>query len=128
MQDKDKIENKSLKDRLIWLCVTVLALAGIVIHYYYANVKKFYYFIGLGWVVFLLSAAFMLYYTALGKKFVRFCKEAQGELRKILWPTKKEAMQVSFMVIVVVLVVAVLLWFLDSLLFLIISYITGQKG
>jgi len=50
---------------------------------------------------------------AAAQKFVR---EVQAEARKVIWPERKEAMQSTLMVVVMVIFVALFLWAVDSLM------------
>ncbi|MEX5381397.1 preprotein translocase subunit SecE, partial [Acinetobacter towneri] len=52
-------------------------------------------------------------------------KEARVEIRKVVWPTRQETMQTTLIVVAVVLVMALLLWGLDSLLGWLVSLIVG---
>jgi preprotein translocase subunit SecE len=52
-------------------------------------------------------------------------KEARGEIRKVVWPTRQETTQTTLIVVVVVLVMALLLWGLDSLLGWLVSMVVG---
>jgi preprotein translocase subunit SecE len=60
-----------------------------------------------------------------GRAAWAFIKESRTEVRKVVWPTRRETMQTSLMVMGTVLVVALLLWGLDSILFHLISWLTG---
>nr|VFJ70238.1 MAG: protein translocase subunit secE/sec61 gamma [Candidatus Kentron sp. FW] len=53
-------------------------------------------------------------------------KEARMEVRKVVWPTRKETMQTTMIVISVVFVMAIMLWALDGLLGLIMRHLLGQ--
>jgi len=44
---------------------------------------------------------------------VRFLRETQGELRKVVWPSRREATNLSILVIVVSLALGLFLWLLD---------------
>jgi preprotein translocase subunit SecE len=52
-------------------------------------------------------------------------KEAQVEVRRVVWPTRQEVNQTTLVVVAVVLVMAVILWGLDSLLGWLASLIIG---
>ena len=52
-------------------------------------------------------------------------KEARIEIRKVVWPTRQETTQTTLIVVAVVLVMALLLWGLDSLLGWLVSLIVG---
>ncbi len=64
--------------------------------------------------------------SAQGKAAWAFAKEARLELRKVVWPTPRETMQVTIVVFVMVLLVAVFLWAVDWVLFEIVQALTGQ--
>jgi len=59
-------------------------------------------------VVFLLSDT--------GKQFVAFGQDAVREVKKVVWPERKEAMQITAYVFVFVVVMALFLWLTDKTL------------
>jgi preprotein translocase subunit SecE len=63
-----------------------------------------------------------------GRDFLNFAKEAVRETKKVVWPTRKEAMQITAIVFAFVLVMAMFLWGTDKLLeFLLYDLILGWK-
>ncbi|MCF7822342.1 MAG: preprotein translocase subunit SecE [Mariprofundaceae bacterium] len=44
----------------------------------------------------------------------KFMREVQVEARKVVWPERKEAMQATLMVVIMVLFVSLFLWLVDS--------------
>jgi preprotein translocase subunit SecE len=44
---------------------------------------------------------------------VAFFRETNGELRKVSWPTRREAMQLTGLVILVMVFMGVILWLAD---------------
>ena len=46
----------------------------------------------------------------------KFMSEVKVEAKKVVWPERKETMQATLMVIVMVIFVALFLWGVDSLL------------
>jgi len=46
----------------------------------------------------------------------KFVREVQAEAKKVVWPDRKEAMQATLMVVVMVIFVALFLWAVDGLL------------
>jgi preprotein translocase subunit SecE len=44
----------------------------------------------------------------------KFMREVQVEARKVVWPERKEAIQATLMVVVMVLFVSLFLWLVDS--------------
>jgi preprotein translocase subunit SecE len=59
-------------------------------------------------VVFLISET--------GKQFVSFGQDAVKEVKKVVWPERKEAMQITAYVFVFVVVMALFLWLTDKTL------------
>jgi len=51
-----------------------------------------------------------------GRSFISFAGEAVRETKKVVWPTRREAMQITGVVFGFVLVMAVFLWGTDKLL------------
>ena len=51
--------------------------------------------------------------TAFGQNAVLFMRESAAEARKVVWPTRKETIQTTVAVFVLVLVMAVFLWIVD---------------
>ncbi len=68
----------------------------------------------------------MAYQTALGKSLWGYVVGSRIELRKIVWPSRQESVQATLMIAVVVLVMALLLWGLDSLLLWGVETLTGR--
>ena len=54
--------------------------------------------------------------SALGQEFLAFAREALVEVRKVVWPTRKETMQTTAAVFAFVVVMAVFLWVSDKTL------------
>jgi preprotein translocase subunit SecE len=54
--------------------------------------------------------------TSLGKRLMGYMKDSRLEVRKMVWPTRAEAIQTTLMVMVIVLILSIFLWGVDSLL------------
>lgn len=62
-----------------------------------------------------LIAAIALFFTSFaGRRLISFGKDAAKELKKVVWPTRKEASQITLYVFVFVLVMAIFLWGVDK--------------
>ncbi|WP_179526615.1 preprotein translocase subunit SecE [Ectopseudomonas composti] len=110
-------------DLVKWLVVAALVVVGVVGNQYFSAEPVLYRVLGL--VVLGAVAAFVAFQTARGQAFAVLLKEARVEIRKVVWPTRQETMQTTLIVVAVVLVMALLLWGLDSLLGWLISLIVG---
>ena len=110
-------------DTLKWLVVVLLVAAGVVGNSMYAEQSLLYRVIAL--LVLASGAGFIALQTAKGRAFFTLFKEAKNEVRKVVWPTRQETLQTTAMVVVVVLVIGLMLWGLDTLLGWIVSSIIG---
>ena len=64
----------------------------------------------------LLVAIAVAWTTALGQDFLGFARESVRETKKVVWPSRKEAMQITGVVFGFVFIMAVFLWGTDKLL------------
>ena len=58
--------------------------------------------------------AVVAWQTEPGRRFFDFAKESWGEAKKVVWPTRKETMQITGLVFAFVFVMAVFLWLTDA--------------
>jgi len=63
-----------------------------------------------------LAGAAVAWLTTPGREFTVFAAEAVGEVKKVVWPTRKETMQTTAAVFAFVVVMAVFLWVSDKTL------------
>ena len=54
--------------------------------------------------------------SAPGQSFIEFARESYREVRKVVWPTRKETVQTTLIVLAMVIVVAIGLFLIDSFL------------
>ncbi|WP_144211909.1 preprotein translocase subunit SecE [Shewanella donghaensis] len=79
----------------------------------------------LGVIVAFVIAAFIALQTVKGKEALSFAREAHIEVRKVVWPTRQEALNTTFIVLAATAVVAVILWGFDWVLLRVVNLITG---
>ena len=58
----------------------------------------------------------MFFTSETGKEFFAFGRDATREVRKVVWPTRKEATQMTAYVFAFVVVMALFLWLTDKTL------------
>jgi preprotein translocase subunit SecE len=71
------------------------------------------------WPVFLLglaAAAGVFFTSETGKQLIAFGRDAWREVRKVVWPARKEAIQITAYVFGFVLIMAMFLWLTDKTL------------
>jgi len=64
----------------------------------------------------LLIAILIAWFSDTGRRTLAFGRDAYHELRRVHWPTRKEAMQMTGIVFVFVVIMAIFLWLVDKLL------------
>ncbi|CAK0781182.1 Protein translocase subunit SecE [Gammaproteobacteria bacterium] len=115
-----------MPDKLkLGLAVLVL-MTGIGAFYYFSDLSTFVRVFGL-LVAGGASVAIALQ-TASGREGWDFVLESRGEVRKVVWPTRAETVQATLVVMGMVVVMAILMWFLDALLLWAVRLLTGPGG
>lgn len=107
---QSKIEYKY--DSFKWALVVLLTVSAIAANQYfsaYSTPVKL-----IGWLVWLSITLAVAYFTELGSKGLAYAKESRQELGKVVWPTRQETTQMTLIIMVVVSIVSLLLWAVDS--------------
>ena len=118
----EEVVSNKLDTFKLLLAIAILIL-GIVGFYYYETESQLYRVLGVvlaAGVAVAISAT-----TALGQNLIGFGREARMEVRKVVWPTRQETLQTTFMVLVAVIIIGIFLWLVDMLLAQAIQMITG---
>ncbi|MCL4469595.1 MAG: preprotein translocase subunit SecE [Sulfuricella sp.] len=71
-------------------------------------------------------ATSVAWFTAPGRRFFTFGKEAWSETKKVVWPTRKETLQTTGVVFLMVVVIAIFLWVVDASLMWAVKLLMGQ--
>lgn len=120
-----KVESGDFRlDGVKWLVVFALIGGGTFANSYYAGDIALLYRV-LALVAVGIFAAFVAVQTAKGWAFWTLLKEAQVELRKVIWPTNAEVNQTTLLVSVVVMIAAVVMWIFDWIIGQIIQLFIG---
>ena len=92
----------------------LLVLAGIVVFYYLGKQDLWVRVVAL---LVLMAAAVALFFTSeSGKQLVAFGRDSVREVKKVVWPTRKEAMQMTGYVFAFVFAMALFMWLTDKTL------------
>jgi len=90
----------------------VLAAAGIAAYYWFADVALVLRVLAvIGGFVAGLAVGYL---STPGREFAQFANESIGEVKKVVWPTRKETMQTTAAVFAFVVVMALFLWLTDK--------------
>ncbi|URJ28221.1 preprotein translocase subunit SecE [Candidatus Blochmannia vicinus (nom. nud.)] len=119
------IENKNKKNIYIlevtkWISIIGLVLTSIIGNYLYRDYNVF----ARGIVIFIIitTVAYIASTTKIGKLIVIFGNDSRIELRKVVWPTYRDGLNTTLIVIGVTIVISLLLWGLDTILVHLISF------
>jgi preprotein translocase subunit SecE len=110
-------------DKLKLTLAVLLVAGGIGGFYYFGDRPEL-----LRWAILLAAAALALILaapTAAGRNTWEFIKGSRLELRKVVWPSRKETMQVTLVVFIMVVLVAIYMWMIDWGLHKIVQVVTG---
>jgi len=112
-------------DAVKWL-VAIALLAGAVFgNYMYADQSVLLRAIGV--VVAVAAGLGIAAVTEKGRTFLAFAKEARIEVRKVVWPTRQETTHTTLIVMVATVIMALILWGLDGILFRAVGFLTGLE-
>ncbi len=110
-------------DWLLWFLVALLVSGAVVGNYFFEDQPLLWRVSGV--VALGIVAVLIGLQTTSGKIFVEFFKGARLEIKKVVWPTRQETLQTTMVVVLVVAIMSLILWGLDSLLSFLISLIIG---
>ncbi|WAJ70646.1 preprotein translocase subunit SecE [Catenovulum adriaticum] len=111
-------------DSIKWiLTIVILGAAVWGNHYYTEQVSVLWRALGVVGAV--IVAGFIALQTTKGKDGFSFAKEARTEVRKVIWPTREEALRTTVIVLIATVIMSLLLWFLDGIMVRLVSFLTG---
>ncbi len=109
------------------LAATGLLVVGAVAAFYLLGKQDLWLRV-LALLVLVAAAVGVFFTSAQGKELIAFGQDSAKELRKVVWPTRPEATQMTAYVFAFVVVMALFLWLTDkSLEWLIYGLILGWK-
>ena len=109
------VQTVSTSNDKVKVVMAVCAVIAGVVGFYFLSDKSGY--VRAGALVAGLIVAIALASTSTsGRGFIDFAKESVRETKKVVWPTRKEAMQITGVVFGFVFVMALFLWGTDKLL------------
>ncbi len=110
------------------LSAAVVVLAGSIFGFYYYEGAVADPVRVLGILVGAAIAAAIAMQTQLGRLVWSYIQGSRTELRKVVWPNRKETVQTTLIILVVVLLVGVFLWGLDATLLWGVRSLTGVRS
>ncbi|MGF1685369.1 preprotein translocase subunit SecE [Photobacterium japonica] len=115
--------NSSNMDGLKWAAVFALLAAAVVGNYLYSDVSVVWRAAAI--IVLVAMAGGVAALTDKGKTAIAFARESRMEVRKVVWPTRQEATQTTFIVLAVTVIMALALWGIDGIMVRLVRLVTG---
>jgi preprotein translocase subunit SecE len=121
------VETVSTSSDKVKVTLAVLAVIAGIVGFYFLSDNPTVMRAG-ALVAGLLVAIAIAWTSAPGREFLGFAKESVREAKKVVWPTRKEATQITAIVFGFVLLMAIFLWGTDKILeFVLYDLILGWK-
>ncbi|MCR5083975.1 MAG: preprotein translocase subunit SecE [Succinivibrionaceae bacterium] len=117
-------------DTLLWVLAFALVGAAVFGNYYYTNnvvvdESVTGRLLRVGAVIATIAAGLAVtLFTNKGRTLLKFTRESYVELRKVVWPTRQEAVQTTFIVFIAVCVVSLFLYLCDVVFLQVVKAIT----
>lgn len=113
-----------MADKIKMLVAFLLVAAGVVGFYALGDAAAV---LRVASVLFgVLAAAGVFWTSSHGKRFFGFAGDSVAEAKRVVWPTRKETMQTTGVVILFAVVMALFLWAVDASLLLIVNKLMGR--
>lgn len=127
--NKETTTNGGGVDALKWILVFLFATAAVAIvnfNTYIDPIKDLSIVFRIaGAVVFIAMALGFAAITSKGKAALSFARESRMEIRKVVWPTRQETFQTTFVVLAVTVFTALILWGVDGIMVRLVNFITN---
>jgi len=126
MNKKNYNRNKfKILEKTKWLSISVFFIISCFIDYYFYQTQ---FFTGIFIISFLIFCAIgTLIYTKKGKYILSYIIMSKKEMKKIIWPKYNETLYTTLIVIAVTIVMSLLLWGVDSIIFHLIAFIISLR-
>jgi preprotein translocase subunit SecE len=120
-----KVDSKpTIMDTVLLLTSVAILVGSIFAYYFYANESVLLRTIGV--LIAFILAIWVAFQSAQGRTLWAFIQGSRVELRKVVWPTREEAIQTTMIVIVFAMIMGTFFWLLDIFLLWFTRFITGQ--
>lgn len=115
-----------MTDKIKFVVAALIISGALGAFYYYGHESLLLRVLGLVAAAGIAAAVFSQ--TAAGRQTLVYLGEARTEVRKVVWPSRKETIQGTLAVVGMVVVIAVILWIFDSILAWIVRTLVGRGG
>lgn len=98
-------------DKLKYVVALLLVIAGLVVYRFGMDPRSSLQAVPV--IVGVVLAAAVFLWSSAGKRFIAYARDSVNESKKVVWPSRKEAIQMTVVVFGFVVVLALFLWVVD---------------
>ncbi len=113
-----------MADKIKLYLSLIIVIASVSVFYIYSEYSVLYRTLGM--IAAFIVATLIASKTEWGSELISFLRLATVEMKKIVWPSKKETTQTTMIVGVMVLIIGIMLWIFDQFIGWGVRYLTGQ--
>jgi preprotein translocase subunit SecE len=127
VNDEQKSQATGVSDKVKLGAAIILVIAGLAAYYVLGNAEATW----LRWVAVVAGVALavaVMIPSQYGRDLHQFWTEARGELRKVVWSTRRETGMTTLVVFGFVVIAGVFFWVVDLVLAWATRHLTGQGG
>ncbi|QJC29172.1 preprotein translocase subunit SecE [Enterobacteriaceae endosymbiont of Plateumaris rustica] len=118
-------KSKFILEFIKWTISILLFIFIIIYDYLYQNIEFAVRIIIICPILILII--FTILSTNKGEKIFLFIRETRIETLKVIWPSYKETLQITLIIIIITLIMSIIIWGLDSILIFLISFLTNMR-
>jgi len=111
-----------MADKIKLLLAAVVLIGAVAAFYYFADYMLLFRVLGLLAAVGIAAA--IASRTALGASAIGYLRGAMMEVRLVVWPTRKETVQTTLIIVAMVTVMGLLMWGFDAILAVLVRKLT----
>ena len=113
-----------MADKIKLIIAVAIVIAALFVFYTFGEMSALYRTL----IVFaaVILAGFIASKTEVGANTIAFVRSSIIEMKKVVWPSKKETTQTTLTVGVMVIIVGIILWSFDQLIGWGVRLLTGQ--
>ncbi|AHG60320.1 preprotein translocase subunit SecE [Buchnera aphidicola] len=124
-KNSHKQNESKILEKIKWLSVSVFFILSIFINYYFYEKQLLLRILIIFFLV--ICSISILLCTKKGKNIFSYIKMSKKEMQKITWPEYKETLYTTFIVISVTIIISLILWGLDNIIFRLIAFIISLR-
>ncbi len=113
-----------MSDKIKLLIAFLLVVAGIAGYYYLHDSAAVLRLMSV--LLGVLLGAGVASTSDAGRQFIAFGRDSVAEAKRVVWPTRKETLQTTGVVILFAITMALFLWLVDASLMMIVNKLMGR--